>query len=65
MWSASSDCSSSLLLVNRKELMGDYTNSSLANVIAWGTSITIIVLTIALTSTTAMGHQLRSLNPSG
>src|SRR5689334_9582055 len=27
-----------LILVNRKELMGEYRNSALANVIAWGTS---------------------------
>jgi Mn2+/Fe2+ NRAMP family transporter len=44
-----------LILVNRKELMGEYTNSRLANVIAWGTSIIIIVLTIAMIWTTAMG----------
>ncbi len=41
-----------LLLINRKELMGEYTNSRLANVIAWGTSIIIIVLTIAMIWTT-------------
>lgn len=44
-----------LILVNRKDLMGEYTNSRLANVIAWGTSIIIIVLTIAMIWTTAMG----------
>src|SRR6266478_9981973 len=31
-----------LILVNRKELMGEYRNSTLANVIAWGTSATVI-----------------------
>lgn len=41
-----------LLLVNRKELMGEYTNSKLANLIAWGTSVAIIVLTIAMIWTT-------------
>jgi hypothetical protein len=30
-------------LVNHKELMGDYRNSRLANVIAWSTSIIVIV----------------------
>jgi Mn2+/Fe2+ NRAMP family transporter len=44
-----------LILVNRKELMGEYTNSRLTNVIAWGTSIIIIVLTIAMIWTASMG----------
>jgi Mn2+/Fe2+ NRAMP family transporter len=37
-----------LLLVNRKEIMGEYVNSRLYNVIAWVTVIIMIVLTIAL-----------------
>ncbi|HKN32197.1 MAG TPA: divalent metal cation transporter [Terriglobales bacterium] len=45
-----------LILVNRKELMGEYTNSRIANVIAWGTSIIIIVLTIAMIWTTSVGQ---------
>jgi len=45
-----------LLLVNRKELMGEYTNSKLANVIAWGTSSIIILLTAAMIWTTSMGQ---------
>jgi NRAMP (natural resistance-associated macrophage protein)-like metal ion transporter len=45
-----------LILVNRKELMGEYTNSRLANVIAWGTSIIIIVLTIAMIWTISTGQ---------
>ena len=45
-----------LLLVNRKELMGEYRNSRLANVIAWGTSIIIIVLTIAMIWATSVGQ---------
>lgn len=45
-----------LILVNRIELMGDYRNSRLANVIAWATSIGIIVLTIAMVWTTARGQ---------
>jgi Mn2+/Fe2+ NRAMP family transporter len=35
-----------LLLVNRKELMGEYVNSRLFNVIAWATTILMIVLTL-------------------
>jgi len=45
-----------LLLVNRKELMGEYRNSRLANVIAWGTSIVIMMLTMAMVWTTATGQ---------
>lgn len=45
-----------LLLVNRKELMGEYRNSRFANVIAWGTSIVIMILTIAMVWTTATGR---------
>jgi NRAMP (natural resistance-associated macrophage protein)-like metal ion transporter len=45
-----------LLLVNRKELMGEYRNSRLANVIAWGTSIIIMILTIAMVWTSAAGQ---------
>ncbi|HET8999726.1 MAG TPA: divalent metal cation transporter [bacterium] len=40
-----------LLLVNRKRLMGAYTNSRLFNVIAWVTVIVMIVLTLALVVT--------------
>jgi len=37
-----------LLLVNRKDLMGDYTNSFLFNLIAWVTAIAMIILTFVL-----------------
>jgi len=40
-----------LLLVNRKRLMGAYTNSRTFNVIAWVTVIVMIVLTLALVVT--------------
>ena len=35
-----------LKLVNRESIMGEYRNSLVANVIAWGTSITLILLTV-------------------
>ncbi|HXZ39300.1 MAG TPA: Nramp family divalent metal transporter [Terriglobales bacterium] len=35
-----------LLLVNKKELMGDYVNSRTYNVIAWATTVIMIVLTV-------------------
>ena len=37
-----------LLLVNRKDLMGEYTNTFLFNVIAWVTAIAMIILTFIL-----------------
>lgn len=37
-----------LLLVNRKDLMGDHTNSKTFNVVAWTTSIIMIVLTLGV-----------------
>jgi len=40
-----------LRLVNRPDLMGEYRNSTIANVIAWGTSAVMIVLAIALVIT--------------
>ena len=45
-----------LVLVNREHLMGEYRNSMLANVIAWGTSVTVIVLTVGMIWTTARGQ---------
>jgi len=35
-------------LINRKDLMGEYHNSTIANVIAWSTSAIMIVLTVAM-----------------
>jgi Mn2+/Fe2+ NRAMP family transporter len=40
-----------LLLVNRKRLMGEYTNSRTFNIIAWVTVVVMIVLTLALVVT--------------
>jgi Mn2+/Fe2+ NRAMP family transporter len=45
-----------LVLINRKELMGDYRNSFLANIIAWGTSVTVIVMTVAMIWTSSTGQ---------
>ncbi len=36
-----------LLLVNKKELMGEYVNSRLYNVIAWSTTVIMTILSIA------------------
>jgi NRAMP (natural resistance-associated macrophage protein)-like metal ion transporter len=41
-----------LILVNRKDIMGEYTNTRLANGIAWSTAIIIILLTLAMIVTT-------------
>jgi len=37
-----------LLLINKKDLMGEYVNSRAFNAIAWGTTILVIVLTFVL-----------------
>jgi NRAMP (natural resistance-associated macrophage protein)-like metal ion transporter len=44
-----------LLLINKKELMGEYVNSGLFNAVAWATTILVIALTLAL-----MWQSLRS-----
>jgi Mn2+/Fe2+ NRAMP family transporter len=36
-----------LLLVNKKELMGPFTNSRFYNVVAWGTTVIMVALTLA------------------
>ena len=45
-----------LILVNREDLMGDYRNSKLANVIAWGTCITMMILSLAYVWTSFLGQ---------
>ena len=37
-----------LLLVNRKELMGEYVNSPIYNVVTWATVVVMVVLTVAM-----------------
>ena len=41
-----------LLLINNKKIMGDYTNSGFFNILTWGTSILLIVLTLSMIITT-------------
>lgn len=45
-----------LLLINRADLMGEHKNSRLGNVIAWGTSIIVIVLTVWMLWSMIPGH---------
>src|SRR5262249_46257882 len=40
-----------LLLVNRRDLMGEYVNTLTFNIVAWATAIAMIVLTLILTYT--------------
>ncbi len=40
-----------LLLVNRRDLMGEYVNSVTFNIVAWVTAIAMIALTLVLTYT--------------
>jgi Mn2+/Fe2+ NRAMP family transporter len=44
-----------LLLVNRRELMGEYVNTMTFNVVAWATAVAMIILTLVL-SYTAIFH---------
>ena len=37
-----------VLLVNKKELMGDYTNSRVANLVTWATTVILIAMTAVL-----------------
>jgi len=36
-----------LLLINKKDLMGEFVNTRLFNLIAWATTIVMIILTVA------------------
>jgi Mn2+/Fe2+ NRAMP family transporter len=36
-----------LLLVNKKDLMGEYVNSRIYNIIAWTTTVVMTILTLA------------------
>jgi len=40
-----------LLLINSKDLMGEFTNSRTFDIIAWATVVIMIVLTLALVVT--------------
>jgi len=40
-----------LLLVNRRDLMGEYVNTITFNIVAWVTAIAMIALTLVLTYT--------------
>jgi Mn2+/Fe2+ NRAMP family transporter len=40
-----------LLLVNRKDLMGEYVNSHTFNIVAWTTTVAMIALTLVLVYT--------------
>jgi NRAMP (natural resistance-associated macrophage protein)-like metal ion transporter len=45
-----------LLLVNRRDLMGEYVNTVTFNAVAWVTAIAMIVLTLVLTYTALFQH---------
>jgi Mn2+/Fe2+ NRAMP family transporter len=45
-----------LLLINRKDLMGGHRNSRLWNLIAWGTSIIVIGMTMVMLWGLLPGH---------
>jgi len=45
-----------LMLINRRDLMGDHRNSRLWNVIAWGTSVIVIGMTMVMLWGMIPGH---------
>jgi Mn2+/Fe2+ NRAMP family transporter len=45
-----------LILINKKELMGEYRNSRIVNLMAWSTSGVLIVLSLAWFWTTVTGQ---------
>jgi NRAMP (natural resistance-associated macrophage protein)-like metal ion transporter len=45
-----------LLLINRRDLMGEHKNSPLWNVIAWGTSVIVIAMTMVMLWGMIPGH---------
>jgi Mn2+/Fe2+ NRAMP family transporter len=45
-----------LILVNRVDLMGEYTNSRVLNLIAWSTSLIVIAMTIAMVAALIVGY---------
>src|SRR6266478_2401488 len=45
-----------LLLVNRRDLMGEYVNTTTFNIVAWVTAIAMIALTLVLTYTALFQH---------
>jgi Mn2+/Fe2+ NRAMP family transporter len=44
-----------LLLINKKELMGEYVNTRLFNAVAWITTIVVIGLSVALAVASVSG----------
>jgi Mn2+/Fe2+ NRAMP family transporter len=44
-----------LLLINKKELMGEYVNTRLFNVVAWATTVLVVVLSLALALASVSG----------
>jgi Mn2+/Fe2+ NRAMP family transporter len=51
-----------LLLVNRKDLMGEYVNSSTFNVVAWLTTVAMIALTLILVYTAIFPNSAAALS---
>ena len=47
-----------LLLVNRRDLMGEYVNTVTFNIVAWVTAIAMIALTVMITYTALFQQRL-------
>jgi Mn2+/Fe2+ NRAMP family transporter len=53
-----------LLLINRRELMGDYVNTRVFNIVSWAVSIVVIILTLILVYVTIAEPSSASLSGS-
>ena len=52
-----------LLLVNRRDLMGEYVNSTTFNIVAWVTAIAMILLTFVVVYTTIFSSAVGAASP--
>ena len=51
-----------LLLINRRDLMGEHTNSWAFNLVAWGSSVIMIILTLVLLYTAIFNPESTGLS---
>jgi Mn2+/Fe2+ NRAMP family transporter len=52
-----------LLLVNRRDLMGEYVNTTTFNIVAWVTAIAMILLTFVVVYTTIFPNAVGAASP--
>jgi Mn2+/Fe2+ NRAMP family transporter len=52
-----------LLLVNRRDLMGEYVNTTTFNIVAWVTAIAMILLTFVVVYTSIFPNAVGAASP--